>query len=97
MPTYISLLQFTEQGVHNVKETTKRAAAAMAEAEKTGAKISDVFWTMGAYDLALVIDAPNDETASALALKVASQGNVRGQTMRAFRKDEMEKILGKIK
>jgi uncharacterized protein with GYD domain len=97
MATYVSLLQFTDQGIRSVKDTTKRAVAATAEAEKIGAKITQALWTMGAYDLVLLIDAPDDETISALSLKLASLGNVKSQTMRAFRSEEMESVLAKIK
>ena len=97
MASYISLLQFTEQGSRNIKHTTTRFGAAIADAEKMGAKISDAFWTMGAYDIVLIIDAPDDETVSAFATKLGSLGNVKTQTMRAFRREEMKSILAKIK
>ena len=97
MAKYISLLQFTDQGIRNVKDSIKRAAAATAEAEKMGAKVTDAFWTMGAYDVVLLLDAPDDETVSAFSLKVGSLGNVKSQTMRAFRREEMESILAKVK
>lgn len=97
MATYVSLIQFTDQGVRTVKDTIERAAAATAEAEKMGAKLIDAFWTMGSYDVVLLLDAPDDETASAFSLKIGSWGNVRSHTMRAFRREEMEGILAKIK
>ena len=97
MAMYVSLLQFTDQGVRNVKDTRKRSEAATAEAEKMGVKIINTFWTMGAYDVVVLLDAPNDETASAFSLKMGSLGNVKSQTMRAFRVEEMESILAKIK
>ena len=97
MANYVSLLQFTDQGIRSVKDTLKRAAAATAEAEKMGAKITQAFWTMGAYDLVLLVDAPDAETVSALSLKLGSLGNVKSQTMRAFERAEMERILDKIK
>jgi uncharacterized protein with GYD domain len=97
MAKYISLLQFTDQGIRNVRDSIKRAAAATAEAEKMGAKVTDAFWTMGAYDVVLLLDAPDDETISAFSLKIGSLGNVKSQTMRAFRREEMESILAKIK
>ena len=97
MAMYVSLLQFTEQGIRNVKDTIKRAAAATAEAEKMGAKVTDSFWTMGAYDVVLLLDAPDDATMTAFALKLGSLGNVKTQTMRAFRREEMEGILAKVK
>jgi uncharacterized protein with GYD domain len=96
MAMYVSLLQFTEQGIRNVKDTIKRAAAATAEAEKMGAKVTDSFWTMGAYDVVLLLDAPDDATMTAFALKLGSLGNVKTQTMRAFRREEMEGILANV-
>jgi uncharacterized protein with GYD domain len=97
MAKYVSLLQFTDQGIRNVKDTVKRAAAATAEAEKMGLKVTNSFWTMGAYDVVLLLDAPDDETVSAFTLKLGSLGNVKSQTMRAFRREEMESILAKVK
>jgi uncharacterized protein with GYD domain len=75
----------------------KRDDAAIAEAQKMGMKIVEEYWTMGAYDRVVIIEAPDDETVSAFMLKVGSLGNVRGQTLRAFRQNEMESILAKIK
>jgi uncharacterized protein with GYD domain len=97
MAMYVSLVRFTDQGIRNVKDTTKRSEAAMAEAEKMGMKIVEAFWTMGAYDVVVLLDAPDDETMTAFALKVSLMGSVKTQTMRAFRREEMEKTLAKIK
>ena len=97
MARYISLIQFTEQGIRNIKDTVKRGDAAIAEAEKMGMKIIEEFWTMGAYDVVVMFDAPNDETMSAFLLKIGSMGNVKSQTLRAFRKQEMEGVLAKLK
>jgi uncharacterized protein with GYD domain len=97
MARYVSLFQFTDQGVRNVKDTVKRAAAATAEAEKMGIKITEVLWTMGAYDLVVLLDAPDDETVSAFSLKIGSLGNSKTHTVRAFGREEMEKLLAKIK
>jgi len=96
MAMYVSLVQFTHQGIRNIKDTIKRSEAAMAEAEKMGMKIVEAFWTMGAYDVVVLLDAPDDETMTAFACKVSSMGSVKTQTMRAFGKEEMEKILAKI-
>ena len=95
MAAYIALLQYTDQGIRNVKDTTKRAAAATEAAAKLGVKFTDLFWTLGHYDLAIVAEAPDDETMTALMLKLASLGNVKSQTLRAFRSPEMAAILKK--
>ena len=97
MAMYVSLLQFTEQGIRSVKDTTKRAAAATTEAEKMGLKVRDPFWTLGPYDVVLLLEAPDDQSVTAFTLKLGSLGNVKTQTMRAFRSEEMEGILAKIK
>ena len=97
MPAYVCLIQFKDQGIRNIKDTVKRGDDAMAEAEKMGMKIVEEYWTMGAYDAVVVLEAPDDETMSAFILKVGSLGNVHGQTLRAFRRNEMEGILAKIK
>jgi uncharacterized protein with GYD domain len=93
---YVSLIQFTDQGIRNIKDTTKRYKAAMAEAEKMGMQIVQPLWTMGAYDVVVLLEAPDDETMSAFTLKIGSMGSVKTHTMRAFTTDEMEKILAKI-
>jgi uncharacterized protein with GYD domain len=97
MASYICLIQFKDQGIRNIKDTVKRSDAAIAEAKKMGVKIVEEYWTMGAYDGVVIMEAPDDETMSAFILKVGSLGNVKGQTLRAFRRNEMEGILAKIK
>jgi len=96
MTNYISLLQFTEQGIRNIQDSPKRAAAATALAKKMGVKLTDIFWTLGPYDIVLVAEAPNDETMTAFSLSLASLGNVKTQTLRAFRSSEFDGILKKM-
>ena len=96
MPTYIMLGQFTDQGIRNVKETTKRAEAVKEMAKKVGANVKEVYWTLGAYDVAAVVDAPDDTSVTALFLSVGALGNVRTQTLRAYTSEEMGRVLGKI-
>jgi uncharacterized protein with GYD domain len=95
MATYLALLQYTDQGIHDVKDTIKRAAAAKEAAAKMGVKLNELFWMLGHYDLAILAEAPDDETMTALMLKLGSLGNVKSQTLRAFRSNEMEAILKK--
>jgi uncharacterized protein with GYD domain len=95
MATYIALMQYTDQGIRNVNDTTKRAAAASELAAKMGVKFTELFWTLGQYDLAIVAEAPDDETMTATMLKLATLGNIKSQTLRAFRSKEMEAVLKK--
>jgi len=96
MSTYIALVNFTDQGMRNVKQTTERAKALSAAATKLGIKVKEVYWTMGAYDAVLVADAPNDEAITTLALSTGALGNIRTQTMRAYSAEEMSKITAKM-
>src|SRR5215510_5215450 len=97
MASYVYLIQFKDQGIRNIKDTVKRGDAAIAEAQKMGLKIVEEYWTMGAYDAVVIFEAPDDETMSAFILKVGPLGKVTGQTLRAFRRNEIEGILSKIK
>ena len=96
MGTFITLLSYTDQGIRNVRDTTKRAKAFQEMAGKGGVRVRDIFWTLGAYDLVAIVDAPDEAAAMALLLGVGSIGNVRTQTLRAFSADEMEGILGRL-
>ncbi len=97
MPSYVLLEQYTDQGIRNVKDTTKRAAAVRGEiAGKFGVKITDMVWTLGPFDVVVVAEAPNDETIANFALSVAKLGNVKIQTLRAFRAPEVDALLAKL-
>jgi len=96
MGLYISLCNWTEQGIKNVKQTTKRLDAAKKAAAKQGITIRDTYYTMGKYDFVIVSDAPNDEALSRFLLGVGALGNAHTLTMRAFSVDEMNGIIGKI-
>jgi uncharacterized protein with GYD domain len=93
MHTYIWLVNWTDQGIRNLKETTKRAKSFKEMAEKKGVKVKEILWTMGRYDLVLVIDAPNDETISSLTLALGMSGNVKTETLKSFSVQEMDQIL----
>ena len=93
MPAYISLLNFTDQGIRNVKQTTQRAEAFRATAEKMGVKVKEIYWTLGRYDAVADIEAQDDEAVTRLMLSLGSLGNVRTETLRAFSAQEMDRIL----
>jgi uncharacterized protein with GYD domain len=96
MATFVSTVKFTEQGINAIKETTKRAASIKAAAKKMNVKVTDIFWTLGAYDGLLIFEASDDETATALMLQIGKSGNVHTTTARAFTAGEMDEILAKI-
>lgn len=93
MPTYVSLINWTDQGVRTFKDTVDRAEAGKQLATAFGGALKDIYWTIGPYDIVAVSEAPDDETATAFALALSSQGNVRTTTMRAFGPDEMRPIV----
>lgn len=95
MPTYISLVNFTDQGIRNFKDTPKRARAFKDMVEQMGGKLIGLYYTMGAYDAVAITEGLDDETATATALKVSSLGSVRTTTLRGFDLEEMEKIIQK--
>jgi uncharacterized protein with GYD domain len=94
MATYVILSNFTDQGIRNVKDTVKRADVFKEMAKKKDVKIRDLFWTLGAYDVVAIVDAPNDEAITGIGLALGMQGNVRTQTLRAYNASEIGKILG---
>ena len=96
MPTYISLVQFTEKGIRDAKQTTQRVADWAAKVQPIGVSIKQMYWTLGQYDQVCVFEAPDDETAASVLLAADMLGNIRTQTMRAFTTSEMENILAKV-
>lgn len=96
MVTYIALSNFTDQGIRNVKDSTKRAEVVMEAAKKFGATMTQIYWTLGSYDVVAIIEAPDDASATGFALSIGMAGNVRTQTLRAFSRQEMSGILGKM-
>lgn len=96
MPIYIGLLSFTEQGIKNVKDTTRRAAEAKEVASRFGVTMKEIYWTMGAYDIVCVLEAKDENSLTAYSLAIARQGNVRTQSLRALTAGEMEAVLAKL-
>ena len=96
MATYIALVNYTDQGVRQIRQTTERAKALINAAANPGVKIKDIYWTMGAFDAVFIAEAPDDDSVMAFAASMGSLGNIRTQTLRAFSAPEMNKILDKV-
>ena len=96
MATYVILGNFTDKGVHDAKDTVNRADKFKAMAQNAGVTVKEMYWTIGTFDVVTICEAAVDEAATALSLSVATRGNVRTQTLRAFTETEMSKILGKM-
>ena len=96
MPTYISLGNWTDQGVRNVKDATKRLDAAKQMMKDAGGELKAFYMTMGAYDLVTIAEAPSDEIVAKILLTIGGLGNVRTTTLRAFTEAETRKIIASL-
>jgi uncharacterized protein with GYD domain len=96
MPTYISLLNFTDKGVREVRQTLDRARAAAELADKMGGDLKEIYWTVGSYDVVTVAEFPDEETMAAFVLEIGSLGNVRSTTLLAFDRHEIASVLQKF-
>jgi len=96
MAKYISLIKYTAKGIEDVKESPKRLDAFKQLCESMGAKVEANYLTMGRYDLIVIVDAPNTETAAKILLTVASRGSVKTETLPAFSEEEYRKIISEL-
>jgi len=93
MATYVSLINWTEQGITNFRETTHRAEEFSKVVESVGGTVRELLWTVGEYDIVCVVDFPDEESGVAALLQVGSMGNIRSNTMRAFQAEQMTDII----
>ena len=93
MPTFISLIRLTQQGIENIKQSPTRLEAAKKAFKAMGAEIKQSYMVMGQYDMVLIGEAPDDETAAKLSHAIGSKGSIRTETMRAFTQEEYRKII----
>jgi uncharacterized protein with GYD domain len=96
MRSYVVLVNWTEKGIVNVRDTEKRLAQGVKLTKDFGVKITNVYWTLGAYDMVAIMEAPDDESITAHLLNVCSEGFIRTTTLRAFDKGAFDKVLSKI-
>ena len=93
MATYVTLLNYTDQGIRNTKEAPQRIEAAKALIESMGGRFITYYLTLGQFDTVIIVEAPDDETVAKFVLKIAGQGNVRFTTLRAFDEAEATRIF----
>jgi uncharacterized protein with GYD domain len=96
MPRYVVLVNWTDQGVRNVKQTIERTDSGGQIAQKHGLNLEQAYWTVGPYDMVTIFEAPDDEALSAHLLEIGSLGNVRTTTLRAYNEEEMSGILQRL-
>lgn len=96
MPTYIMLTNWTDQGIRHIKDSPDRLDAARELCRQHGAEITTFYMTVGAHDMVIVVDAPNDDAFAKLALSIAKGGNVRTETLKAFDEAQYRDIIASI-
>ena len=96
MAMFVTLATFTDKGIGAIKDTTKRADAFRELAKAHGATVKELLWTMGAFDIVSIVEAPDEMAMTSLTLALGKSGNIRGQTLRAFSQADMGKILAKV-
>ena len=93
MPTYISHINWTEQGIRNVKDSPKRLDAVKKQLKELGGELKAFYMTQGAYDALLIYEIPNDTVLAKLLLQVGSAGNVRTATVRAYTEGDRKSVV----
>ena len=96
MITYVVLVNFSDQGIRNAKDTVKRMEALKEMAKKFGVTVREFFWTQGQYDMVAITEAPDEVSGTALNMSLCALGNVRTQTLLAFSADEMKQVIAKM-
>ena len=95
MSTYVVLIDWTQQGVENFKDSVDRYEAARSQFEEIGVRFKDIYWTLGSHDIVSIVDAPDSETLAAALLRLGSQGNFCTTTLRALSAEEMRGVIAK--
>ncbi len=96
MATYVSLMNFTDQGIKSVKDAPRRIEEAVKGLEAIGGKLKDFYVVMGEYDYVAIAEAPTDEAALGFLLALGAQGNIRTTTLKAFTKEEFAEIVKRL-
>ena len=96
MPTFITFINWTDQGIRNIKESPHRAEAATALLKSMGGTVKEMYLTSGQQDVVLISEAPDGDVMAKFAMAVGSQGNVRTNTTRAWSQKEFEKIVSEL-
>lgn len=96
MPVYINLINYTDQGLRNVRKSTNRADGARQMAEELGGRIEQFYLTMGSYDIVAITEFPDDATAATFVLRVGALGNIKATTLKAFQEDAYRMIIDAV-
>ena len=95
MAINVSLVNFTDQGMRNIKDSPQRARAFREICKQNGVQVREMLWTTGAYDMLLITEGPEDALSSVL-LSAAKLGNVRTQSLRAMDQETFQRVLERV-
>ena len=96
MPTYVSLFNYTDQGIRNIKDSPKRLDASKKALKKLGGEMKAFYLTQGNFDGVLIFEVPNEEALTRFLLTTGAAGNVRTTTLRAYTEDEFRKHIAAL-
>ena len=96
MTTYIMLMNWTEQGAKNVRDSPKRLDAARKQLGEMGGSFKAFYLTMGEYDMVAVVEAPDDAVLARFSLMLAAAGNIRTRTLKAFPEFAYREIISSL-
>ena len=96
MPTYIALVNWTDQCISTVSAAVERADKGAEIATKQGARFLEHYWSVGPYDVVAIVEAPDEESATAAFREIGTAGNARPTLLRAFERAEMSRIMDKL-
>jgi len=96
MSEYIMLFRYTQQGLQNIKDAPNRIKNIKKLFEQNGAKVKTLYAVLGQYDTVCIAEAPDDETMAKISLQISAQGNVKGETLRAFSEEQTVKLISQI-
>jgi uncharacterized protein with GYD domain len=96
MSTYVSLINWTEQGIKAIKDAPKRLDATKKTLQKLGGGVKAYYMTQGGHDGVLIFEVPNEQALTTFLLRTGAAGNVRTTTLRAFTEEEFRKHIAAL-
>ena len=96
MPTYVSLLRYTQQGIQNMKDSPNRLETAKKMFKEMGGELKEFYLALGRYDAVVISEVPDGETAAKIILTIGGVGAVRTETFRVFEEDEYRRIFADL-
>jgi uncharacterized protein with GYD domain len=74
MPHYISLMRWTSKGMAGLPGWRERVDEGEQIINESGGKLVGVWVTLGRYDVVEIFEAPDDETAAEIVMKLQVHG-----------------------